>query len=123
METIQNQEKHGLDQIGLTNLGHVYWNPTTSMLYEEIIRRREGCIAHLGPVVVRTGNYTGRSPNDRFIVDDEFSHDRVDWGPNNRPFTKDRFDLLFRRLQAYVQGRDLFVQDAHAGADQQYRHL
>ena len=121
METIQDQEKHKLDQINLTNLGHVYWNPTTPVLYEEVVRRREGYVAHLGPIVVRTGHYTGRSPNDRFIVDDQFSHDKVDWGPNNRPFPKQQFDLLFRRLQAYVQGRDLFVQDAHAGADKQYR--
>ena len=91
------------------------------MLYEQIVRRREGYIAHLGPIVVRTGQYTGRSPNDRFIVDDEFSHDKVDWGPNNRPFQSERFCLLFRRLQAYVQGRDVFVQDAHVGADDKYR--
>lgn len=121
MGTIQDHEKHKLDEINLTNLGQVYWNPTTPMLYEQIIRRREGCIAHLGPIVVRTGNYTGRSPNDRFIVDDEYSHDIVDWGPNNRPFPSQQFELLFRRLQAYMQGRDLFVQDAHVGADDKYR--
>ncbi len=121
METIQDQGRHKLNEINLTNLGKVYWNPTTSMLYEEIIRRREGCIAHLGALVVRTGHYTGRSPDDRFIVDDEYSHDKVDWGSNNRPFPSDKFNLLYRRLQAYVQGRDLFVQDAHVGADEKYR--
>jgi len=121
MGTIQDQDTHKLSEINLTNLGHVYWNPTTPMLYEEIIRRREGYVAHLGPIVVRTGHYTGRSPDDRFIVDDEFSHSIVDWGSNNRPFPKQQFELLFHRLQAYVQGRDLFVQDAHVGADDKYR--
>ena len=121
METVQDQEKHKLDEINLINLGNVYWNPSTPMLYEQIIQRREGYVGHLGPIVVRTGHYTGRSPNDRFIVDDAFSHDKVDWGKNNRPFDSERFSLLFRRLQAYVQGRDLFVQDAHAGADDRYR--
>lgn len=120
METVH--ASHGLDDIGLTNLGNVYWNPTTPVLYEQIVRRREGYVAHLGPVVVRTGNYTGRSPDDRFIVDDAVSHDLVDWGPVNISFDKAKFDLIFRRLQAYVQGKDLFVQDAHVGADPDY-HL
>ncbi|MDP8206662.1 MAG: phosphoenolpyruvate carboxykinase (ATP) [Candidatus Electryonea clarkiae] len=121
METIQGKEKHGLEYLGLTNLGTIYWNPSTPFLYEQAIRRREGYLAHHGPLVVRTGHYTGRSPNDRFIVDDSYSHDKVDWGPDNVPFPQDKFEMLFRRLQAYVQGRDLFVQDVHSGADMDYR--
>ncbi|MBZ0265179.1 phosphoenolpyruvate carboxykinase (ATP) [bacterium] len=121
METLQTADAHGLAEIGLTHLGNVYWNPTTPYLYEQVVRRREGYIAHLGPIVVRTGQHTGRSPNDRFIVDDSVSHEMVDWGATNRPFDKEKFAGLFRRIQAYVQGKDLFVQDCHAGADNDYR--
>lgn len=121
MGTLIDNQPQDLAGIGLTNLGRVYWNPNTPILYEQVVRRREGNLSHLGPIVVRTGSHTGRSPNDRFIVDDEFTHDVVDWGPSNRPFPRDKFELLFRRLQAYLQGKDLFVQDAHVGADKKYR--
>ncbi len=118
METVHSH--HRLEDVGLTNLGNIYWNPTTPMLYEQIIRRREGNIAHLGPVLVRTGNYTGRSPNDRFIVRDSVSEEMVDWGPVNEPFDEKAFEMIYLRLQAYVQGKDLFVQDVHVGADPDY---
>lgn len=113
--------KVGLDVTGLSNLGHVHWNPNTSTLYEEVVKRNEGHIAHLGPLVVRTGSYTGRSPNDKFLVEEPSSKDKIWWGEVNRPFDEEKFEDLFRRLQAYLQGRDIFVQDCYAGADEEYR--
>jgi len=110
-----------LDAVGLTNLCNVIWNPNTPMLYEEIVRRREGYITHLGPIIVRTGSHTGRSPNDKFVVHDQASADKVWWGTHNRPITPERFNLLYHRLQAYLQGKDVFVQDCHAGADPVFR--
>ncbi|MFH0765873.1 MAG: phosphoenolpyruvate carboxykinase (ATP) [Calditrichota bacterium] len=121
METIQNQSQHGLETLGLCNLGNVYWNPSTPLLYEQVVRRNEGYVAHMGPLVVRTGYHTGRSPNDRFIVEDDISLHQVDWGKHNRPFPRGQFEQLYRRLLAYVQGKDLFVQEAHVGADPKYR--
>ena len=59
---------YGLENQGIKNTGFVYWNLSTPLLYEEAIRRREGRMAHLGPLVVRTGEHTGRSPNDKFVV-------------------------------------------------------
>ncbi len=111
----------GLEPIGLTNLCNAIWNANTPMLYEEIVRRREGYISHLGPIVVRTGSHTGRSPNDKFVVRDQASEDKVWWGTHNRPITPEKFTLLYHRLQAYLQGKDVFVQDCHAGADPVYR--
>ena len=61
-------EVHGLEEYGITNADMVYWNLPTPALYEETIRRREAVVTHLGPLLVRTGDHTGRSPNDRFIV-------------------------------------------------------
>jgi len=102
-------------------VGRVYWNLTTPALYEQIVRRREGEIVHLGPVAVRTGHHTGRAAQDKFIVKDERSADTVWWGKSNPPFEPQKFEALYRRITAYLQGRDLFVQDVFAGADHKYR--
>ena len=113
--------RYGLDKHGLRNLGTVHWNLSTGALYEEAVRRREGTIVHLGPLAVRTGYHTGRSPKDRFIVREPSSESKIWWGEANRPFDLARFDALYLRMRAYVQGRDLYVQDCYAGADPRYR--
>jgi phosphoenolpyruvate carboxykinase (ATP) len=110
-----------LSALGITNVGHVFHNLSTPELYEEAIRRREGAVAHLGPLVVRTGQYTGRSANDKFIVREATSEHKIWWGEHNKPFDPEHFELLKIRLQAYLQGRDVFVQDCYAGADPEYR--
>ncbi len=110
-----------LADLELHNPGHVYWNPTTAQLYEEIIRRGEGWLAESGPVVVRTGSHTGRSPRDKFIVREDASAAEVWWGKENRAFAPKRLEALYRRLTAYLQGRDVFIQECHAGADPAYR--
>jgi phosphoenolpyruvate carboxykinase (ATP) len=77
MEGVMNPENrqahYGLENHGIKNVGRVYWNPPTPVLYEEIVRRREGVMAHLGPIVVRTGHHTGRSPDDKRIVREKTS--------------------------------------------------
>lgn len=117
--TVHSQ--HNLETHGIQNVNTVYWNLSTPMLYEEAIRRREARLAHLGPLVVRTGHYTGRAPNDKFIVREPSSTDKVWWGKVNRPMEPNNFEGLHRWLLAYLQGRDLFVQDCFAGADPAYR--
>jgi phosphoenolpyruvate carboxykinase (ATP) len=97
------------------------WNLPTPTLYEEALKRNEAIMAHLGPLVVRTGQYTGRSPNDKFIVDEPTSRGCVWWGEVNRPITEDRFDELHRRMASYLQGKDVFVQDCYCGADPEFR--
>lgn len=111
----------GLQNHGLSKLNRVYWNPPVEPLYEEIILRREGTIAHEGPVVVRTGLHTARAAKDKFIVCQMPSAEHVSWGENNQAFSKEKFSQLFIRLQAYLEGRDLFVQDCYAGADPAHR--
>ncbi len=115
------RSSHGLENQGIQNANSIYWTLHTSMLYEEAIRRREGRLAHLGPLVVRTGQHTGRSPNDKFIVREPSSIDKVWWGKVNRPMEPENFETLRKRMLAYLQGRDLFVQDCFAGADPRYR--
>jgi phosphoenolpyruvate carboxykinase (ATP) len=112
---------HGLEQQGILHAGNVHWNLSTPALYEEAIRRREARLGHLGPLVVRTGQHTGRSPNDKFIVREPSCADKVWWGKVNRALEPEQFQRLKQRFLAYWQGRDLFVQDCFAGADPKYR--
>jgi phosphoenolpyruvate carboxykinase (ATP) len=115
------QSKYGLDNHGIVNVNDAYWNLSTPALYEQTVRRREGVVAHLGPLVVRTGHHTGRSPNDKFIVREPSSQDNIWWGDVNRAFDPERFDQLYTRLLAYLQLKDVYVQDCFAGADPQYQ--
>ncbi len=107
----------GLEQHGIKNFKEVHWNLSTPVLYENIIRRSEGVLSHLGPICVQTGEHTGRAPNDKFIVQESSSQENIWWGKINRPFTVDQFDALHSRILAYLQGREIFVQDCCAGAD------
>jgi phosphoenolpyruvate carboxykinase (ATP) len=111
----------GLEGHGIRNVARVYWNLSVPALYEEAVRRREGLIAAAGPLVCRTGQHTGRSPNDKFIVREPSSEDKVWWSKVNRPIEPHHFDALHRRMLNYVEGRELFVQDCYAGADPRYR--
>ncbi|HEX9006404.1 MAG TPA: phosphoenolpyruvate carboxykinase (ATP) [Bacteroidota bacterium] len=110
-----------LDYLGLRNLGTTYWNLPAPALYEESVRRREGWISDQGPLVVHTGHHTGRSANDKFIVRDETTADKVAWGKINRPMEPKHFEILLKKLLAYLQGRDVFVQNLYGGADEHYR--
>jgi phosphoenolpyruvate carboxykinase (ATP) len=112
---------HALSHHGLRKLGTAYWNLTVPQLYEEALRRGEGMLSAGGPLVVETGHHTGRSPNDKFIVDVASTHDEIWWGKVNKPITRARFDALYELLLEHFEGKDLFVQDCHAGADPTYR--
>lgn len=112
---------HDLEFHGIQNINNAYWNLSTPALYEQAIRRAEGLVAHLGPLVVRTGHHTGRSPNDKFIVREPSSEKHIWWGKVNRPFDPEKFKNLHHRLLAYLQGKDIFIQDCLAGADPEYQ--
>ncbi len=109
-----------LHQLGLQNLEDVYRNLPTPRLYEHAIRNREGHLAHMGALVVRTGHFTGRAVHDKFIVDEPASHDRVWWGDFNRAFSEERFDALYARVCRYLEGRQIYVEDCLVGADSRY---
>jgi phosphoenolpyruvate carboxykinase (ATP) len=111
----------GLSNHGLTNLNTVYWNLPSESLYEEIVFRKEGHITGSGPVAVFSGKHTARAANDKYVVREASTENNVWWGEYNRPFNIENFDQLYTRLQGYLQGRDLFVQDCYAGADPEYR--
>ncbi len=112
---------YGLENHGLSNLRMAYWNLPTEALYEEIAFRREARITQLGPIVANTGKHTARSANDKFVVREATTEDKIWWGQYNRPFSPEKFNDLFNRMQGFLQGRDVFVQDCYAGADPNYR--
>jgi phosphoenolpyruvate carboxykinase (ATP) len=99
---------------------HVFWNLGTAPLYEEALRRQEGMLTTAGALVARTTPHTGRSPNDKFIVDEPGSRERIGWGAVNRPISEDAFNALERDLRDYLHHRDVFVQDCRAGANPRY---
>ena len=105
----------------IRNINNLYWNLSTPTLYEEALKRGEGQIAQFGPFIVETGPHTGRSPNDKFIVEHSSNRGKVWWGKVNRPISEEHFDRVYNHMLTYIQGRDVFVQDCYAGADPQHR--
>jgi phosphoenolpyruvate carboxykinase (ATP) len=110
-----------LSNIGVSNLRLAYWNLATEALYEEAVFRGEGVTSRGGPFIAHTGKHTARSANDKFVVRHTDSENNIWWGVYNRPFEIEKFDALYARLLGYLQGKDVFVQDAYAGADEKYR--
>jgi phosphoenolpyruvate carboxykinase (ATP) len=117
----QVERTHSLEALGIVRSGQVHWNLSPAALYEEAIRRSEGLVAADGPLVCRTGQHTGRSPNDKFVVKEPLSEKHVHWGTVNRPVEEANFDALHRDMMAFVQDKELYVLDAWAGADPAYR--
>jgi len=110
----------GLEAHGFRNLKAAHWNLAPADLYEHAIARREGCLAKDGPLVVLTGQHTGRSPSDKFIVKDAKTASRV-WWDNNQAMTPESAALLQADMLAYAEGHELYVKDLFAGADPRHR--
>ena len=113
-------ETYGLEKLGIINAAAVYRNLTPAQLTEHALRRGEGTLSNTGALVVKTGKYTGRSANDKFIVDTPAIHDDIAWGKVNRPMDKARFDAIYAKVTAYLQNKDVFIFDGFAGADPKY---
>lgn len=114
-------QTYGLEDLGMKNLGYVYRNLPVAKLVEHALIRGEGQLADNGALVVETGKYTGRSPKDKFIVDEPGSRHEVLWNALNVPISQEKFDRLYQRVLDYVQGRDLYIFDGFVGADPNYQ--
>ncbi len=110
-----------LIELGLSNIGNVYWDLSVEALYDEIIKRKEGSKSKDGAIVVTTGQHTGRSPNDKFIVKEASCEDKINWGKVNCPISEEKFNILFNRITKYLHGKDLFIQNLYGGADENYK--
>jgi phosphoenolpyruvate carboxykinase (ATP) len=106
---------------GIKSTGHVLWNAATPVLYEHAVARGEALIAEGGPMAVDTGTHTGRSPQDKFIVREPSSEDRI-WWDGNREFSEDGYERLREKVTDYLDREtSLYVVDAFAGADPAHR--
>lgn len=112
---------HDLKYIGLHNTLNVFWNLSPSELVEETILNGEGTLADTGALAVDTGEFTGRSPKDKFIVCDAKTENTVWWGDINIKFTSEKFENLHQRINAYLANRDIYVRDVYACADPKFR--
>ena len=113
----------GLNQLGLTNLTNVHRNLPVKELVDDIVKNGEGVIGLRGAAMVDTGIYTGRSPKDKYIVDEPSSNDKIWWGPVNRKISEDIFNTLYEKVVDYYNSADgskTYVFDGFAGADPNY---
>jgi len=114
--------QRGLEGQGLNPTGQVHWNLVAPVMIEQAIQRDEGELAEMGAFVAETAPHTGRSPNDKFVVQEAGTTNDVDWGKVNQPFAPEKFELLLADVREYLDGREsLYVQDLYCGADPAYR--
>ncbi len=111
---------YGLENHGIVRPGRVHWNLSVAQLMEESIRRGEGILTSSGALNALTGKRTGRSPRDKWVVEEPSSKDRIWWGKVNQPISEENYLGLRQEVSAYLQGRELFVMDGYAGADPRY---
>jgi phosphoenolpyruvate carboxykinase (ATP) len=122
MEFTGIKSKHDtLEAIGLGGIGLAHWNLTPSELIEQTLLDASGTLTDTGALAIDTGEFTGRSPKDKYVVYDETTKDNVWWGDVNNRFEKDSFDALYNRVCAYLGGSEVYVRDSYACADPQYR--
>ena len=110
-----------LSDAGLTPRGEVHYQPTTALLYSHTLERGDGRLAEGGSLVVDTGVHTGRSPNDKFVVREPGSEERIWWSKVNQDLDESHFEGLRDKVTSYLEGQDLYVIDAFAGADPAHR--
>jgi phosphoenolpyruvate carboxykinase (ATP) len=105
-----------LSEMDIT-FGKAYHNLSVPSLVEVTIKRKEGMLSSTGALSVKTGKFTGRSPDDRFIVDDEETHNTIDWGKVNHPISEENFEKIFRMMKKHIEDKELFIFDGFVGAD------
>ncbi len=120
MQTPQSVYKF-LKENGLNGFETVHYNLPPATLYEHAISNHESVVTAHGPLNSITAPRTGRSPNDRFIVDEPSTSSEIAWGDVNVPISEDAFEHLLEKMRGYVHGKTLYVRDVFAGADPRYR--
>jgi phosphoenolpyruvate carboxykinase (ATP) len=109
-----------LTNLGLISTKKVHRNLSVNKLVEHSILNGEGQLSESGALMINTGKYTGRSPEDRFIVDQPSVHNKINWGKVNTPIKEELFNGIYARLLAYLENKDIYVFDGFVGADRRY---
>lgn len=109
-----------LNELGIKNAKNRY-QLSSDELHAITLDKKQGVVSSLGAIAVNTGTFTGRSPKDRFIVKDAITRDLVWWSDINLPFDTAKFDALYNKVTAYLSRKEIFVRDAYACADKNYK--
>ena len=112
---------NGLDKLGLENIGKVYYNLSYDELQAHEVNKNECQISSTGTAMCDTGIFTGRSPKDKYFVDQSPSNEHISWGKINRKIDKDKFDKLFDLTKTQLSNSDIYVMDVYAGASRESR--
>ena len=118
--TNQHEKMISLDQYGIKN-AKINYQLTSEELQAIAVKKGQGVETNTGVLAVNTGEFTGRSPKDRFIVKDDVTKDRVWWGDINIPFQPEKFDKLYNKVVDYLSNKEVFVRDSYACADENYK--
>lgn len=110
-----------IENLEFSNVGMVHYDLSPAQLVEKALERKEGILSDTGAFIITTGKYTGRSPDDKFIVDTPDVHKFIGWGDINRAVSKETFIKLYEKVLAYLQNREIFVFNGLAGADKKYQ--
>ena len=120
VDNTQSTKTISLEQYGIKN-AKVNYQLSPNQLHDKTISNNQGVESSSGALAVNTGEFTGRSPKDRFIVKDDITKDRVWWGNINIPFESDKFEALYNKVTAYLSEKEVFVRDSYACADVNYK--
>ncbi|TVZ55908.1 phosphoenolpyruvate carboxykinase (ATP) [Lutibacter sp. Hel_I_33_5] len=115
-----NTKSISLNNLGIKN-ATVRYQLTSDELHDETVEKNQGKVSSLGAIAVNTGEFTGRSPKDRFIVKDDITKDKVWWSDINLPFDAEKFDKLYDKVTSYLSEKEIFVRDSYACADENYK--
>ena len=112
---------NNLQDLGIKNVASVHWNLTPEELTKITLSKNMGVLASSGALAIKTGKFTGRSPKDRFIVEDNLTKDIVWWGDINIPFKTDKFNSLYEKAMKYLENKDIYVRDVYACSVEKFR--
>jgi len=116
----QTTKSISLDQYGIKN-AKIHYQLSPKNLQAKTIELGMGKESANGTLAINTGKFTGRSPQDRFLVEDDYTRDRVWWGKTNKPVSPENFDLLQKEIESYLSGKEIYVRDGYVCADPKYR--
>lgn len=115
-----NTKTISLEKYGIKN-ADIHYNLTSDELHDKTLALNQGKESAFGAIAINTGEFTGRSPKDRFIVKDEVTEDKVWWGDINIPFDANKFDALYEKVTNYLSEKEIYVRDSYACADENYK--
>lgn len=110
-----------LTHLGLDHVASAYWNLPVNDLIGSTLSKKQGVLTDTGALACDTGEFTGRSPKDKYIVKDEKTEKSVWWGEVNNPIESERFDRIYQRVLEYLEGKEVYIRDVYACASPQYR--